>query len=94
MKAIPFLSVKLKGRVSAHYKGVPILGTDVDLNLVLTEDNVAQVIEQATPLIMALASQVGNVLAKKVAQAEQEDTDPISQLLRRLRAQRDARKEE
>lgn len=71
MKAIPFLSVKLKGKVSAQYKGLPILGSDVDLNLVLTEDNIARVIEQATPLILALTSQVGEVFGEKIAQAEQ-----------------------
>lgn len=93
MKAVPFLNVKLKGKVSAHYKGIPVFGTDVDLNLVLTEDNVAQVIDQAAPLIMTLAAQVGEVLgealAQKIAevQAKQEDANPLSQIFRRLRDQ-------
>jgi len=68
---VPFLKTRLTGNISVEFQGKSIIDSKVNLSLVVTEENSATIIEDLTPRILALASQIGEVLAEKIAEAEE-----------------------
>jgi hypothetical protein len=78
-KIVPFINLKLAGKILVELDGEPVFNSDVNLNLKITENNAAQMIEGLTPQIMELANQVGDLLSKKIAES-QAPTNPFESL--------------
>ena len=67
---IPFLKAKVTGKIAIEFEGESVFNSDVNLSLVITEKNGAQVIERLTPQIMEIASKIGDLLAQKIKEAQ------------------------
>lgn len=66
MKKVPFVKAKVTGKVLVECQGETVFNSDINLSLTITEDNAAQVIESVTPQIMAIATQISEVISTKL----------------------------